>query len=289
MECTRLTSSASCGVRSGSRPGRRAASIDLPAPGGPIISRLWPPAAATSSARLALSWPFTSDRQGPCQGVVSAAGGSGGVSTWVPRKWFISASRSGAASTSIRPAQAASPPCAAGQIRPRSRVRGAERRRQHAGHRVDPAIQRQLAERGIAGQFLARQDIHRGQDRQRDGQVEMAAFLGDVGRRQIHQHALRRQRQAEAGQRRAHPLPAFAHRLVGQADDQEGRQAGGDLHLHLDRLGVDAGEGEAGDSGDRHGPGPWRPGHGRMQQDNAVAKRTERSNRRRLPPGAAAG
>jgi hypothetical protein len=28
------------GVRSGSRPGSRAASIDLPAPGGPIISIL---------------------------------------------------------------------------------------------------------------------------------------------------------------------------------------------------------------------------------------------------------
>jgi hypothetical protein len=28
------------GVRSGSRPGSRAASIDLPAPGGPIISMM---------------------------------------------------------------------------------------------------------------------------------------------------------------------------------------------------------------------------------------------------------
>ncbi len=30
-------------------------SILLPEPGGPIINRLWPPAATTSSARLALS------------------------------------------------------------------------------------------------------------------------------------------------------------------------------------------------------------------------------------------
>src|SRR5438270_40955 len=29
--------------------------IDLPEPGGPIISRLWPPATATSMARL--TWP----------------------------------------------------------------------------------------------------------------------------------------------------------------------------------------------------------------------------------------
>ena len=47
-----LTSSISAASSGGSRPGRRAASIDLPAPGGPTISRLWPPAAAISSARL---------------------------------------------------------------------------------------------------------------------------------------------------------------------------------------------------------------------------------------------
>ena len=37
----------------------RRASIDLPLPGGPIISMLWPPAAATSSARLSAWWPRT--------------------------------------------------------------------------------------------------------------------------------------------------------------------------------------------------------------------------------------
>jgi hypothetical protein len=40
-------------------PGRQLASSDLPAPGGPIISRLRPPAAAISSARLAVSSPLT--------------------------------------------------------------------------------------------------------------------------------------------------------------------------------------------------------------------------------------
>ena len=52
-DCTMEISSASRASSGGSRPGRRCASIDLPAPGGPIISRLWPPAAAISSARLA--------------------------------------------------------------------------------------------------------------------------------------------------------------------------------------------------------------------------------------------
>src|SRR5580700_9778818 len=46
------SSSASAGSSGGRIPGSRAASIDFPAPGGPTIKRLWPPAAATSRARL---------------------------------------------------------------------------------------------------------------------------------------------------------------------------------------------------------------------------------------------
>ncbi len=56
--------SASSGLMAGSKPAKRWASMDLPEPGGPAISRLCPPAAAISSARLAAAWPFTSDRSG---------------------------------------------------------------------------------------------------------------------------------------------------------------------------------------------------------------------------------
>jgi len=40
--------------------GRRRAMMVLPLPGGPINSRLCPPAAATSSARFTWAGPFTS-------------------------------------------------------------------------------------------------------------------------------------------------------------------------------------------------------------------------------------
>ena len=60
IDCTMETSSSSAGASGGRIDGSRAASIDLPAPGGPTMRRLWPPAAATSSARLALSWPLMS-------------------------------------------------------------------------------------------------------------------------------------------------------------------------------------------------------------------------------------
>src|SRR5918996_344806 len=69
--CICVTSSASSNVGGGRMPGSRRASMVFPAPGGPIISRLWPPAAAISSARLASAWPRTSARS-------RASGGSGG-------------------------------------------------------------------------------------------------------------------------------------------------------------------------------------------------------------------
>ena len=49
------TSSNSRGVSGGSSDGNRCANMDFPDPGGPTIRRLCPPAAATSSARFAVS------------------------------------------------------------------------------------------------------------------------------------------------------------------------------------------------------------------------------------------
>ena len=68
-EWMRVTSSASSCSSGGRIPGRRRASIVFPVPGGPASRRLWPPAAAISSARRARSWPRTSARSG--------SGGSG--------------------------------------------------------------------------------------------------------------------------------------------------------------------------------------------------------------------
>ena len=58
-EWMRVVSSASSKRMSGRIVGMQRAISVLPEPGGPIISTLWPPAAAISSARLALLWPFT--------------------------------------------------------------------------------------------------------------------------------------------------------------------------------------------------------------------------------------
>src|SRR5258705_73340 len=62
---TAVISIASSRARGGRRVPRRRASMVLPAPGGPSISRLCPPAAAISRARLAQTCPRTSERSSP--------------------------------------------------------------------------------------------------------------------------------------------------------------------------------------------------------------------------------
>src|SRR5215469_10099372 len=79
------TSRSSAGDSGGRIDGSRAASIDLPAPGGPTIRRLCPPAAAISKARLALSWPLMSTRSSVTPSA-SRTFGCGRESTWVPLK-----------------------------------------------------------------------------------------------------------------------------------------------------------------------------------------------------------
>ncbi len=114
------------------------------------------------------------------------------------------------------------------------------RRRQHAGHRQQRAVERELAHRDIGFRLVLRQHAHRRQKPQRDRQVEMAAFLDEVGRREVDRDVARGQRQAHRGQSRAHAFARFADRLVGQAHDDEGGQAGGDGDLGLDGDRLDA-------------------------------------------------
>ena len=59
-ECILVVSRLSPNERGGRMEGRRLAIIDFPLPGAPIMMRLCPPAAATSSALFTFSCPFTS-------------------------------------------------------------------------------------------------------------------------------------------------------------------------------------------------------------------------------------
>ena len=116
---------------------------------------------------------------------------------------------------------------------------GADRGRQYARHRRDRAVEPELAEHGKAVERVRRDRADRGHQAERDRQIVMAAFLRQIGRREIDGDPPRRQRQPRGDQRRAHPLARLGNRLVREADDRKRRQARRDLHLHVDRAGLD--------------------------------------------------
>ena len=156
MECTMRPPAPRRG-QGGNRPGRRAASIDLPEPGGPTNSRLWPPAAAISSARLAFSWPFTSRRSAtpaprPCR--PASAPQHLGSAEMVHQR---DSERGG--QTSTAPAQAASRRWLAGQISPRP---SAARRPPREARRPpgSSAPSSEFTHRRPAVQLFGRDDTH---------------------------------------------------------------------------------------------------------------------------------
>ena len=108
-----------------------------------------------------------------------------------------------------------------------------ERGEQDAGRGRGAPVQPQFAHDDIARQRFGIDHAHGAQQRQRDRQVEMRAFLWQVGGREIDGDALGRQRQADRGNGVAHALAAFGHRLVGKADEDEIGQARHQLALHL--------------------------------------------------------
>jgi hypothetical protein len=91
---------------------------------------------------------------------------------------------------------------------------------------------------------------HRRQDAHRDGQVETTGFLGQVSRGQVDGDApVVRERQPGARQRRPHALSCLLDFGVGQADQGEGRQAIGQVHLNGDFWGSQPIQGQAADDG----------------------------------------
>ncbi|MNT68640.1 hypothetical protein D3C72_2068900 [compost metagenome] len=91
-----------------------------------------------------------------------------------------------------------------------------------------------------------------GQDAQRDGQVEAAGLLGQVGRCQVDGDAAVGEFVAAVEDGGAHALAAFAHAGVGQADDGEDRQAVGQVRFHAHRRRGDAGQRAAAQDGKTH-------------------------------------
>jgi hypothetical protein len=124
---------------------------------------------------------------------------------------------------------------------------GADRGRQHAGDRRDRAIERQLAEHHVIVERIGRNGADRRHQAERDRQIVVAAFLGQIGRREVDRDAARRQREAGGGERRAHAVARLGDGLVAKPDDVEGGQARRDLHLDCHVARLDALERDRGD------------------------------------------
>ena len=116
---------------------------------------------------------------------------------------------------------------------------GADRGRQHARDRRDRPVKTELAEHREARQRVRRDRADRGHQPERDWKVVVAAFLGQIGGREIDGDASCRQREPRGDQRRAYALARFRDRLVGEPHNMEGRQAGRDLDLHVHRTRLD--------------------------------------------------
>ena len=92
---------------------------------------------------------------------------------------------------------------------------GADGGGQGPGNGADRAVERQFADRRIAGDGVGGDRFHGHHHGQKYGQVELAAFLWQVGGGEVHRHMLVGQPEANGVQRVAYALGAFRHRLVG--------------------------------------------------------------------------
>ena len=102
-------------------------------------------------------------------------------------------------------------------------------------HMGQAAVQPQFAQRHETVQRVLGNGAQRAHQRQGDGEIVVAAFLGQVGRRQVDGDALGRQTKPRGHQGSPDTLAGFLDGLVGQADQDELWKAGRDLHLHIDR------------------------------------------------------
>ena len=110
---------------------------------------------------------------------------------------------------------------------------------QHPGGRLEPALQRQLAQKACVGRW--RWELSGGaQQAHQHGQVIDRAFLFQVAGGQIHCDAPLRKIEAAVFHRRPDPVPGLLDRGVRQAHDIKLRQPAAEIALAQHRLALDA-------------------------------------------------
>ena len=109
-----------------------------------------------------------------------------------------------------------------------------ERDRQRTAHRPEVAFESQLAEKERRGKAIVGDLAARGEDADRDREIECAATLLHVGRREIDRDASQRQLEPGVAERGGDALAPFLDGAKWQADRGEGRQPVGDVDLDVD-------------------------------------------------------
>ena len=213
------------------------------------MSRLWPPAAAISSARLASSWPRTSARSGPSGRVV------GGLRLRRLRRVGRPAAVEQVGEPRQRRYRAHLDPLderRLGRVRLRdqqaavARAPGAQRGVQRAPDRPQLSAQRELAGQRVAMEVLGRHLSARREQAHGDREVEARARLPHVRGREVDGQPLLREIQPGVQQRRSDALTRLADRAVRQSDERERREPLAHVDLDGDLLGADAFERKGG-------------------------------------------
>ena len=130
------------------------------------------------------------------------------------------------------------------------------------GHREDAAdgaqraVERELAADEHLVQHRLRDPARaRGEEAERDGQVERRALLAHVGGGEVHGDGAARHGEAGVLERGPDAVAALAHGAVGQAHHGPPRQVGFDVGLDLDGQRVDSEDGAAPDTAEHGGQG----------------------------------
>ncbi len=123
------------------------------------------------------------------------------------------------------------------------------RDRQDAADRLEFPAERKFPQEPVAGR-RDRDLLGRGQDPDRDRQVESGSLLAQVGGSQVDRDPLRRQGASGRADRRPDPLPALPDRLVGQSDHGQPGQPGSHVDFREHRHDVQSDQGGGGDGRD---------------------------------------
>ena len=129
---------------------------------------------------------------------------------------------------------------------------GRERHRQRATNRSQRTGEREFPGELAAREFARGNLAGRGEDADGDGQIEAAGVLRQIGGREIHRDLSRRKLELRGLQRGAYAILRFTDLGIRQANEVEGGQAAGEMHLDGDQRCFGTGEPAGKDDSDAH-------------------------------------